>query len=146
MAMNSLLAPFAQRVELDRRDSNGPRSEPSGSQRRDKRYRFQLPIVLRSGPTVWNVVTQDVSYRGMFVRAEALPKLRQLVKIEAVLPPGKTAFVSHAMSVYLIQPTHGTRSMGVGIQFYAMGDERAAWERFIDFIKAHVDEIPDSRG
>ncbi len=116
------------------------------TQPRDKRYRFQLPVIIRVGQATWNAVTQDVSYRGMFVRAEALPALRQLVKIEAILPPDRATFVTHAMSVHNLAPERlAGRALGVGVQFYAMGDERVQWERFIDFIRGHVDEIPDSR-
>jgi hypothetical protein len=68
------------------------------------------------------------------------------VKIEAILPPDRAVFVTHAMSVYSLRPGHlSGRALGVGIQFYAMGEERVMWERFIDYIRAHVDEIPDSR-
>jgi hypothetical protein len=104
--------------------------------RRENRFAIQLNVTLRQGQKIQSLLTENVSYRGLFVRTDTPPPLRQLVKLEAVLPPLGVRFVSHAMSVFVIRPEDASgRAPGAGIQFYGMGDERRAWEAFVNHAK-----------
>lgn len=115
-------------------------------QRRDKRYRTQLPVRTRINGRRLSLYTDDVSFRGMFLCTEVPPPVRQLIRIETILPPNNVPFATHGMVVYVIgvDDPNG-RSPGVGVQFYGMGDERRAWETFIQFIQRRSDPVPDRR-
>ncbi len=115
-------------------------------QRRDKRYRTQLPVRTRINGRRLSLFTDDVSFRGMFLCTEAPPPVRQLIRIETILPPNNVPFATHGMVVYVIGKDDASgRSPGVGVQFYGMGDERRAWEAFIQFIQRRSDPVPDRR-
>ena len=92
------------------------------------------------------LVTEDVSFRGMFLVCATMLPERQLIRIEASLPPDGVAFATHGMVVYSIPPAHPSgRSQGAGIQFYGMGDERAAWEKYVRWVQSQAGELPDRR-
>jgi Tfp pilus assembly protein PilZ len=111
--------------------------------RRDTRYRVQIPLVLHCGGRAHKLLTEDVSFRGLFARTDTPPVLRQLIRIEAELPPAGVPFASHGMSVYVIEPANDRgRAPGVGIQFYAMGPERTKWEDFINHVRADAEIVP----
>lgn len=113
-------------------------SNPSSKQRREPRYPAQLPITLKSGSRVHHAYTSNVSYRGLFACTDSPPVLRQLITIEAVLPPNDTPFSTHAMSVFVRSlADEDGEPPGVGIQFYAQGgSDRRNWEAFIDYVKS----------
>lgn len=114
--------------------------------RRDKRYSVQLPLVIRWGNKRIECLTDDVSYRGLFVRVDDPPRVRELIQIEAELPPDGAPFASHGMTVWAHRPEQGgDRAPGAGIQFYAMGEERPKWEMFINHVRKTADLVPDSR-
>jgi uncharacterized protein (TIGR02266 family) len=115
-------------------------------QRRDKRFRTQLPVRTRIGGRRLALFTDDVSYRGMFLCTETPPPVRQLIRIETILPPNNVPFATHGMVVYVIgKDDPSGRVPGVGVQFYGMGDERRLWESFIQFIQRGTDPMPDRR-
>jgi hypothetical protein len=119
------------------------------SKRRENRFDVQLSLTLRQGYRTQVLMTENVSYRGVFVRTDTPPPLRQLVKLEAVLPPGNVRFASHGMSVFVIKPgDESGRAPGAGIQFYGMGDERRAWEAFVNYRKhaVHPEAVPPPSG
>lgn len=106
------------------------------TKRREERYQVQLALVVRQGARNQEVLTENVSYRGVFIRTDRPPPLRQLVKLEGRLEPDGTPFTSHGMSVFVVAPGNAAgRAPGAGIQFYGMGDERKAWERFVNHVK-----------
>jgi Tfp pilus assembly protein PilZ len=111
----------------------------SKTRRRDERFRVQIPIRLKQGARILELVTENVSYRGLFVCTDSPPPLRQLVRIEALLPPEDVRFVSHGMSVFVVAPAEATdHPAGAGLQFYGMGDERRSWEKFVNHIKVRA--------
>lgn len=114
----------------------------SQSERREMRYPFHLVVTLRSGSEEVQLPTSDVSYRGIFLCTDTPPSLRELIAIEATLPPDNTHFRSHGMSVFTIpEGKEGTNAPGSGIQFYAQSDnDRAVWERFILFVRENITE------
>jgi len=102
--------------------------------RRDARYKARVPIKLTKGKETLALQTEDVSFRGAFLRMDTPPALRQLVRVEVSLPEGAT-IAAHAMVVYRVAPG-GEHAPGAGIQFYGMeGRERAHWEGFVRKIR-----------
>lgn len=111
--------------------------------RREDRYIVRVPVVLICGGVRRELFTRDVSFRGLFVCTDQPPVLRQLISIEAKLPPEDTLFISHGMSVYAIEPGGLPQKPGIGVQFYAQsGVERRKWEDFIGHIKDRVPTEP----
>jgi hypothetical protein len=116
------------------------------AQRRDKRYRARLDVRTRIGGRLHALVTEDVSFRGMYLCTEAPPPVRQLIRIDTILPPSGVPFATHGMVVHVIgKDDPSGRPPGVGVQFYGMGDERRVWESFIQFIQWAADQVPDRR-
>jgi uncharacterized protein (TIGR02266 family) len=112
----------------------------SEDKRRDARYRAHVPIRMTRGKETTSLLSDDVSFRGAFLRMDVPLQLRQLVKVEVSLPSGAT-ITSHAMVVYRVAPG-GEHPPGVGIQFYGLeGRERAHWEQFVHRVR---EEAPRS--
>ncbi len=113
--------------------------------RKEERFATRIPVVLRVGQTRLELFTGDVSYRGIYVCTDAPPILRQLIRIEAKLPPNGTPFQSHGMSVSSLGPGNSdNRLPGIGIQFYAQGDtDRKLWESFVDSVRFAPIDVPE---
>lgn len=112
-------------------------------QRRDRRYRFQLPVVLVRGAREVTLLTGDVSYRGLFLRTDDPPPLRELLQVKARLPPENDDLLLHAMAVFVVPVGADGRAPGVGLQLYAVGAEaRQRWERFVRWVaKTHPESL-----
>ena len=106
------------------------------NRRRDTRYTIQVPVTLVLGRKTYVLRTEDVSFRGVFLRTDDPPALRQLVKIEIELPGG-APFRTAAMAVWTVPVGNAAgRDPGVGLQFYGAGkDDMAMWEKFIARLK-----------
>jgi uncharacterized protein (TIGR02266 family) len=105
--------------------------------RRDARYTVRVPIKLTRGKETIALQTENVSFRGAFLRMDAPPALRQLVRVQATLPEG-ASIAAHAMVVYRVVPG-GDHVPGVGIQFYGLeGRERTHWEAFVRKIREEL--------
>ncbi|HEU5055838.1 MAG TPA: PilZ domain-containing protein [Kofleriaceae bacterium] len=118
----------------------------SPQRRRDKRYPARLPIRTRVAGRLKDLFSEDVSYRGLFLASDSPPPLRQLIRIETLLPPGATPFATHGMVVHVIAPGEGgIHGPGFGVQFYGMGDERRVWEAFVHYIQQTAAALPDRR-
>ena len=129
---------------------------PSPGRRTDVRFALALPLALRSGKRRLQLTSGDVSLGGLFaVTDENLP-LRQLVRVELVLPSdgrpfAATGWVVHqrplpARDASLRRTTvgegtvgeatvgeTGAEAAGVGVQFYGLGrEEQARWDAFIE--------------
>lgn len=115
-------------------------SDSYPKRRREARYSAHVPITIKSGGHVQTVVTDNVSYRGLFACTDTPPVLRQLIVIEAKLPPDGQVFTSHGMSVFVRDADSADgHPPGVGIQFYAQGStDRRTWETFINHVKAGI--------
>jgi Tfp pilus assembly protein PilZ len=93
-------------------------------------------VTLYLGQETHELLTEDVSYRGVFVRTDRRPRLRQLVKLKLELGAGDE-FTTHAMTVWVVPPGGPAgRVAGVGLQFYGV-DKNALgrWERFVSALK-----------
>ncbi len=105
--------------------------------RKDIRYaaRIAARLVRRNEPV--ELLTNDVSFRGAFLRSDSPPALRQLVRISLVLPPGGKMVSCHAMVVRVVEPRDPEgRIPGFGVQFWGPMDDARAWEQFINDLKA----------
>lgn len=102
-------------------------------QRREPRFAARITVkLLRRGETL-ELLTNNVSFRGAFVRTDAPPGIRQLVKVEFALPSGERVS-AHAMVAHVEdRGPDGERIPGFGLQFYGPMDreQQKIWERFI---------------
>ncbi len=112
--------------------------------RREERYAVRVPITLKVGNKISKLYSSDVSFRGLFICTDDPPVLRQLISIEAKLPPDEVEFRSHGMSVYVLRPEQDAKRLpGVGVQFYAQSEsERRKWERFVTHVRQNPPELP----
>ena len=108
--------------------------------RREGRYPARIVArVIRKNQAI-ELLTNDVSFRGVFVRTDAPPALRQLVKVELVLP--EHVIVSgHAMVVHLAPRAEGASKgegavPGIGLQFWGPLDRAQEWHAFIHDLRA----------
>ena len=90
--------------------------------------------VVRRGETV-DLMTNDVSFRGAFLRTDAPPALRQLVRVAFVMPTGETVS-AHAMVVHVVQPDVARSNIpGVGVQFWGPVQDAKVWEKYVYDLK-----------
>ena len=82
-------------------------------------------------------MTNDVSFRGAFLRTDAPPGLRQLVRVAFSLPGGEEVS-GHAMVVHVVQPASGGGIPGVGVQFWGPVQEAKAWEKYVYDLKVRA--------
>ena len=97
--------------------------------RRDLRIEVAVPISMIRGKKTLDLMTLDVSFRGLFLKTMDPPGLRSLVRLKIRLPL-RTVEV-HAMAVHVIEAKNG-RGGGVGLQFWGLnGPDRSDWEAFV---------------
>lgn len=118
--------------------------DPS-DKRREARYSARIVArVQRRGENV-ELLTNDVSFRGAFIRTDAPPNLRQLVKVAFDLPDGKHV-ECHAMVVHVVPAGDGAAVPGVGVQFWGPLAEKKAWEQYVYDLKMREKAgMPSSR-
>lgn len=96
--------------------------------RRDQRTRISVTarIVVRGGQIPVEMV--DASVRGLFLRMETAPPIRQLLKLAIDLPNGTRIF--HAVVVRIVEDQLGRA--GVGFRFFALnGENKTEWESYV---------------
>lgn len=90
------------------------------------------------------LLTEDVSFRGVFLRTDNPPELRQLVRITFTLPDTSEKLSMHGMAVHRVERNNqGGRAPGVGVQFYAIDKStNAAWLSFVQrFAREHPEAL-----
>jgi len=99
--------------------------------RREARVDACVPVVLHRGRQASELVTSDVSFKGLFICTTSPPELRSLVRLTVSL--GAHEFVAHAMAVHVVEPGDvAGRAAGVGLQFWGLsGKDRTAWDDFV---------------
>lgn len=113
----------------------------SGTERRrDARYPARIVARVGRRNLMVDFLTNDVSFRGVFIRTDSPPALRQLVRVELVLPD-KTLVSGHAMVVHITKAADGAPKgegpvPGVGLQFWGPIEHTREWEQFIHGLKA----------
>lgn len=103
--------------------------------RREIRYPARiLARVVRRGETI-DLMTNDVSFRGAFLRTDAPPALRQLVQLSFTVPGGQLVS-AHAMVVHVV-PKGSTEDgvPGIGVQFWGPVQQAKAWEQYVYDLK-----------
>jgi Tfp pilus assembly protein PilZ len=121
-------------------------------QRRDPRFRCRIPVELYRGrvalpsgvllymrpqgevvETVTHLLTEDVSVSGMFLRTDAPPQLRQVVRVALMIPSVNVPMNVMAQVAHVVHPgdPHG-RVPGAGILFFPLeGQMFGAWSAFV---------------
>jgi len=103
--------------------------------RRDRRYDVNMPALLVAGQKAREVTVLNVSFRGVMVATESTPRLRDLVRVRMVLPPGGEPLDVQATVVRVTPGAEGAPAT-VGLQFFALTPETATlWRHFIDVVR-----------
>lgn len=110
---------------------------PAPARRRDKRFLVSLPVLLHVGRSSEEAITVDVGHGGLFLSTTVAAPLRQLVRVELLLPPRDELFSATGKLVHRVDEGSRDRIPGVGIQFYGLGSEaREQWDAFIASVRA----------
>ena len=109
----------------------------SKERRREPRYPYRNPIEIKVGGRLQETISEDISYRGLFVVTDDPPPLRTLISLKARVEGNRRPLEAHAMSVYVLEKGNSkSRLPGVGLQFYAMGSEtKKHWNAFVDVVR-----------
>lgn len=89
--------------------------------RRDRRTSVELPLIVKVGKKAHAVTTENVSFKGLSVRMDEPPPVRNLVQLEIDLPSGR--LTGHAMVVHVSDKLVGLEFFGRG-----MGQE---WDDYV---------------
>ena len=109
-------------------------------ERRDRRYNFQIPVTLASLKGDVTLMTENVSYRGIFLRTNAPPPRMQLCRLRATVPTMTNELVTNVIVVHVAAADAPVQ--GAGFSFYGLdGQPRADWEKFIQYVR---DNHPDA--
>jgi hypothetical protein len=106
--------------------------------RRDIRYPARIVACIVRRNESLELLTNDVSYRGAFIRTDAPPALRQLLRVSFVLPNAAGKVSAHGMVVRVVTKAEGgeaSRVPGVGLQFWGPVENAKAWDQFIYDLK-----------
>lgn len=100
--------------------------------RRDRRFRYEKAATLVRGRTCSMVVTSDVGFRGVRLRTDAPPPLRELLVVRLQLPPDGEALELFGMPVWAVRGAGDGRDDGVGVEFFAVPVEsQRRWNEFV---------------
>lgn len=114
--------------------------------RRDPRVRAELEIELRSPEGDEAYVTQNVSFRGVYIVCESPLPLRTLVRVKVWLTPKEggqapvemLGLVAHRITMQ--EATTLGEAPGMGVQLFAAGeDQRSRW---LSFIHERIEQDP----
>ena len=89
--------------------------------RRDRRHPVELPVIMKVGKKTFPGFSVNVSFKGLLVKADELPTVRQLVQLE--MPLGSDNFSAHAMVVHVAAGL-------VGLEFFGRTNN-PAWDEFV---------------
>ncbi len=104
--------------------------------RKDRRYPFHVRTVLQSGRSEVVAQTEDVSFKGVFIRTDTPLPERHLLKLKFTLPPEGDGFTITGMVARSV-PGRDGKPPGAGIQFYgANSTDLDRWNRFIRWVAA----------
>jgi uncharacterized protein (TIGR02266 family) len=104
--------------------------------RKDRRYPFHVKALLQSGRHEVVAQTEDVSFKGVFVRTDLPLAERHLLRVKFTLPPEGDDYTVTGMVARSI-PAKDGRPPGAGIQFYgASSNDLDRWNQFIRWVAA----------
>ncbi len=115
------------------------------NQRRHRRLPVHIPVVLTTAKSEEVLLTDDVSFSGIFVRTDHARPARQLVQVRLVLPTTQRELAVAAGVVHVIaQGSHARRICGMGLRFRALDVEaRGLWDAFIHTCTSLFEADPD---
>ncbi len=98
---------------------------------------MQLPAMLVRGKKAAQMLTEDVSYHGLFLRTDSPPSMRQLIEVRLQLPPTGEEVALHAMAMHTVKPDNQfKRTPGVGVQLYGLDKQvQTKWTEFIRLVQ-----------
>jgi hypothetical protein len=101
--------------------------------RREGRTAYRLPVTLLRGREEIPLLSEDVSYHGLFLETDDPLPLRHLIRLRLLLPPYDRELVAHGMVVHVVPPGNAEgKRPGVGVQLYALDRAaRAVWGHFV---------------
>lgn len=104
--------------------------------RKDRRYPFHVKVVLVSGRSEVVAQTEDVSFKGVFVRTDTPLPERHLLRLKFTLPPEGDDLALTGMVARSI-PAKDGKAPGAGIQFYGAAPvDLERWNQFIRHVAA----------
>jgi hypothetical protein len=114
--------------------------------RREPRYAARIVVRLQRHGEAVELCTENVSFRGLFLRSDTPPGVRQLIRFSLVLPNG-VVIAAHAMVVHVIPPKSAGRAPGAGLQFWGSMEKANEWEQFVrDLADRHRIEAQTAAG
>ncbi len=106
----------------------------------------EIPILLEVGKKLLDLVTEDVSHSGLFVRVSEPLALRTLVKVSLLLPPRSAAFKANARVCHNLPAIRGSDEAGVGLELFGLGaDDQRRWDGFIALVRERYPESAERR-
>jgi hypothetical protein len=106
--------------------------------RREPRYAARIVVRLQRRGEMIELCTENVSFRGVYLRTDAPPGVRELVRFHLVLPNG-VVIAAHAMVAHVIKPGSATRAPGAGLQFWGSMEKADEWQQFVrDLASRHT--------
>jgi len=111
------------------------------------RYILHIPVDVSLGRRQMRLLTEDISYQGVFLRTDTPPPLRHLLLLSISIPNQAEPLHLHAMVLHIIPPNNrGGRTPGVGCQFYAVSKNiRDKWYEYLQHVKEEcIQEEPSS--
>jgi hypothetical protein len=106
-----------------------PLDMTSPSLRRDRRYEAKIPVVLLSVHGQKEVLTENISYRGLFLRTDLHLPTRELLRVRLTLPNERRSLETNIVIAF-------SRPGGCGAAFYGLdGEPRTRWEGFVESVR-----------
>jgi len=99
--------------------------------RRFRRYEVSIPVELVSRHGNTEMLTNDISRHGAFLRTDNPASERQLVKLLFKLPGGAVVEVMGSVSYVAYPEDRSKQGPGMGIKFFSIpSDAKEIWDRF----------------
>lgn len=118
--------------------TSAAQSATGREQRRHERYPVSLDATITAGRRTLSGRVSDASFGGLFLCLDEPPALRNLVRINLVLPSDSLPIELLGMAVYVLRPQDAKgRAPGCGVQFFGIDqDTRERWEKYIGRLRA----------
>jgi len=102
----------------------------------NERFKAQIAVTFLARRQKRALLTDHVSRCGVFVRTDSPPQIRELVRMEFVLPSSSTTVVMHGAVTKVVLLAHNDGAPGVEIAFFAKdGDAGRVWDQFIEYVR-----------
>jgi PilZ domain len=106
----------------------------------NERFRVQIPVTFLARSTSSVLLTEYVTYRGVFVSTDSPPAPLELLKLELVLPSPSPKITMHGLVSQLVLAKDALP--GVEVTFFAKSGEASGhWDSFIQHVR---DAYPES--